>query len=113
MKQKDMRLAEYWRLKKLKASYLRFLLDLGSTFNVFLVPVLKWLKGCRGLAVALSTSNDKYKETIKTFLIFLAHLIQPPDITELILLVLALDDLHFVLYRLLMKHGADEIRDEP
>lgn len=59
MRQKDMRLAEYWRLKKLNASYLRFLLDFGSTFNVFLVPVLKWLKGCLGLAVALSTSKEK------------------------------------------------------
>ena len=55
MIQTVIRLAEYCLLKKLNSSYLRFLLDDGSTWRVFLVPVLKLEKGCLGLAVALST----------------------------------------------------------
>ena len=57
MRQKDIKFAEYCLLKKLNTSYFKFLLDLGSTLSVFLVPVVKWLKGCRGFAVALSTCN--------------------------------------------------------
>ena len=49
---------------------------------------------------------------LKTLLI-LSHLIESPDIAELVLLVLALDNLHLALNSLLVEHGADQVRHEP
>ena len=41
------------------------------------------------------------------------HLVEPPHVAVLVLLVLALDDLHLGLHRLLMEHGAHQVRHEP
>ena len=61
---------------------------------------------------SFNLKRKTHKET-ETFLIFLAHLIQPPDVTELVLLMLALDDLHLILDGLLVEHGAHEVGDKP
>ena len=101
-------------LEEVERFIFEILVGLWIHIQCFPRPRAEMAKGMSRVGCcSFNLKRKKHKESSKTFLICLAHLVQPPDVTELVLLVFALDDLHLVLDGLLVEHGAHQVRDKP